>query len=211
MTFARTISSFLLLLALPCGVVVAQATKEPTKPPLAGDAFKNVQVLKDLPEEQFWATMSFFADSLGVNCEHCLIPSIQACGELADQIEHGQPSVSGPRGPQVFFQDWPHIVGIPIRTGGAGDQKAARQILNDLDGAMKIAGKGPLREVCCEDVRASESVDYVASQCCEFHQGPDRLSVTGEPGELIVAAGFGRSAFRTNPSQSLPRRCRDGS
>ena len=71
MTFARTISSFLLLLALPCGVVVAQATKEPTKPPLAGDAFKNVQVLKDLPEEQFWATMSFFADSLGVNCEHC--------------------------------------------------------------------------------------------------------------------------------------------
>src|SRR3954463_16206921 len=27
--------------------------------------------MKDLPEEQFWATMSFFADSLGVNCEHC--------------------------------------------------------------------------------------------------------------------------------------------
>ncbi len=45
--------------------------KPPVKPKLAGEAFKNVQVLKDLPEEQFWATMSFFADSLGVNCERC--------------------------------------------------------------------------------------------------------------------------------------------
>lgn len=61
----------LLLLALTTGLTVSQEAKQPEKPKLAGDAFKNVQVLKDLPEEQFWATMSFFADSLGVNCERC--------------------------------------------------------------------------------------------------------------------------------------------
>ena len=69
MTFARTVSTYLLLLPLPYRIAAAQETKQ--QPKLAGDAFKNVQVLKDLPEEQFWATMSFFADSLGVNCERC--------------------------------------------------------------------------------------------------------------------------------------------
>jgi hypothetical protein len=67
-TCAAALSSYLLVWALPWGIAGAQDTKQPK---LAGDAFKNVQVLKDLPEEQFWATMSFFADSLGVNCEHC--------------------------------------------------------------------------------------------------------------------------------------------
>lgn len=69
MTCAKAVSSYLLVWALPSGIAAAQDTKQ--QPKLAGDAFKNVQVLKDLPEEQFWATMSFFADSLGVNCERC--------------------------------------------------------------------------------------------------------------------------------------------
>jgi Photosynthetic reaction centre cytochrome C subunit len=70
-SLARDLSSILLLLALPFGIAAAQESNQPEKPKLAGDAFKNVQALKDLPEEQFWATMSFFADSLGVNCERC--------------------------------------------------------------------------------------------------------------------------------------------
>jgi len=70
-TLARAVSNLLLLLAFSCGSAVGQERKQPEKTKLAGDAFKNVQVLKDLPEEQFWATMSFFADSLGVDCERC--------------------------------------------------------------------------------------------------------------------------------------------
>jgi hypothetical protein len=69
LNFAKEVSSYLMLLALPCAIAAAQDTKQ--QPKLAGDAFKNVQLLKGLPEEQFWATMSFLADSLGVNCEHC--------------------------------------------------------------------------------------------------------------------------------------------
>jgi photosynthetic reaction center cytochrome c subunit len=70
-TFARAVSGFLLLLSLPSGIVAAQQTTQPEKPKLAGGVFKNVQVLQDLPEQQFWETMSFFTDSLGVNCERC--------------------------------------------------------------------------------------------------------------------------------------------
>jgi|GEM_PF-1656402 len=71
MTLERAVSGFLLLLSLPSGIVAAQGTTQPEKPKLAGNIFKNVQVLKDLPEQQFWETMSFFTDSLGVNCERC--------------------------------------------------------------------------------------------------------------------------------------------
>src|SRR5262249_15797748 len=37
----------------------------------AGQQFKNVQVLKDLPASQLRQAMVFFASSLGVNCDHC--------------------------------------------------------------------------------------------------------------------------------------------
>ena len=37
----------------------------------AAEAFKNVQVLKDIPADEWFPTMEFFAGSLGVTCEHC--------------------------------------------------------------------------------------------------------------------------------------------
>lgn len=71
MTFARGVPGFVVVMGLACGITTGQEARQREKPKLAGEAFKNVQVLKELPEEQFWATMSFFADSLGVNCERC--------------------------------------------------------------------------------------------------------------------------------------------
>lgn len=50
---------------------VAFAQDATGKPKTAGDTFKNVQVLKDIPEDQWFGTMSFFDDALGVNCNHC--------------------------------------------------------------------------------------------------------------------------------------------
>jgi hypothetical protein len=37
----------------------------------ASEKFKNIQVLKDLPVDQFYPTMHFMADSLGVECVDC--------------------------------------------------------------------------------------------------------------------------------------------
>jgi outer membrane lipoprotein-sorting protein len=41
------------------------------KPLLAEDAFKNVQVLKGIPVNQFMEAMGFFSASLGQSCEYC--------------------------------------------------------------------------------------------------------------------------------------------
>ena len=39
--------------------------------PMAEDIFKNVQVLKGIPVDQFMGTMGFFSASLGLNCTDC--------------------------------------------------------------------------------------------------------------------------------------------
>ena len=41
------------------------------KPALAEEVFKNVQVLKGMPVDQFMGTMGFFSASLGLNCTDC--------------------------------------------------------------------------------------------------------------------------------------------
>src|SRR5215510_4573210 len=46
----------------------------PQPPRTAGQAFKNIQVLKDMPASQLQGAMSFMAASLGVECSHCHTP-----------------------------------------------------------------------------------------------------------------------------------------
>jgi photosynthetic reaction center cytochrome c subunit len=54
------------------GVVLAGGqTRTEQKPLMAEDSFKNVQVLKGIPVNQFMATMGFFSASLGENCTYC--------------------------------------------------------------------------------------------------------------------------------------------
>jgi hypothetical protein len=49
-----------------------QGPQRPPKPgETAGEYFKNIKILKDLPAEQLQPTMQFIAASLGVNCDHC--------------------------------------------------------------------------------------------------------------------------------------------
>jgi len=43
----------------------------------AAEAFKNVQVLKRVPEAQWFDTMAFIAGSLGVTCDHCHTSSFE--------------------------------------------------------------------------------------------------------------------------------------
>ena len=43
----------------------------PQKVPMAEEVFKNVQVLKGIPVDQFMGTMGFFSASLGLNCTDC--------------------------------------------------------------------------------------------------------------------------------------------
>src|SRR3979411_1024156 len=46
-------------------------TQAPSKPPMAEEVFKNIQVLKGIPVDEFMGTMGFFSASLGLNCTDC--------------------------------------------------------------------------------------------------------------------------------------------
>src|SRR5262245_42755143 len=48
--------------------------QNPQPPRTAAQAFKNIQVLKDMPASQLQSAMSFIAASLGVECSHCHTP-----------------------------------------------------------------------------------------------------------------------------------------
>jgi photosynthetic reaction center cytochrome c subunit len=51
---------------------VATAAQAPAdRPPNADEVFKNIQVLKGIPVDQFMGTMGFFSSSLGLNCTDC--------------------------------------------------------------------------------------------------------------------------------------------
>src|SRR5881296_3919031 len=49
----------------------AAQTPAPQKPLMAEDVFKNIQVLKGIPVNQFMDTMGFFSAALGYNCTNC--------------------------------------------------------------------------------------------------------------------------------------------
>ena len=55
------------------GVEAAQQPPTP-RPPLSEEVFKNVQVLKGIPVNQFMETMGFFSASLGADCTFCHVP-----------------------------------------------------------------------------------------------------------------------------------------
>ncbi len=57
------------------GIVVAARQAAPAdKPVLSDEYFKNVQVLKGIPVDEFLDTMGMFAASTGLNCTDCHIP-----------------------------------------------------------------------------------------------------------------------------------------
>jgi photosynthetic reaction center cytochrome c subunit len=64
---------------------IAQQTAQ--KPLMAEEVFKNVQILKGIPVNQFMDTMGFFAASLGLNCVYCHVPeSLENWDRFADDV-----------------------------------------------------------------------------------------------------------------------------
>src|SRR5579864_3402659 len=52
----------------------SQAAAAGEKQPMSEDVFKNIQVLRGIPVDEFMGTMGFFAASLGLNCVDCHTP-----------------------------------------------------------------------------------------------------------------------------------------
>jgi hypothetical protein len=55
---------------LSVAMVTAQAAQG-DRPPMSDEVFKNVQILKGIPVDEFMGTMSFFSAALGMNCTDC--------------------------------------------------------------------------------------------------------------------------------------------
>ena len=51
--------------------IIGQAQTTVPRAPMAEEVFKNVQVLKGIPVDQFMGTMGIFASALGKNCSEC--------------------------------------------------------------------------------------------------------------------------------------------
>ena len=67
------VAGLMLTLALTFAVAHAQSAAPQAAAPVktAGEQFKNVQVLKDLPADQLLPAMQFITVALGVECEAC--------------------------------------------------------------------------------------------------------------------------------------------
>src|SRR5579862_5292929 len=71
---SRFVSGRLLAAAAGCvfaSAIFAGAQQQQLAGKTAGEAFKNIQVLKDMPADQVVPTMRVMAGSLGVNCGFC--------------------------------------------------------------------------------------------------------------------------------------------
>jgi photosynthetic reaction center cytochrome c subunit len=58
-------------LAWVLSVVVSGQARPTERPPMAEDVFKNVQVLRGIPVNDFMGTMGIFSAALGMSCEDC--------------------------------------------------------------------------------------------------------------------------------------------
>jgi len=75
-----------LLCSLAAAPVIGQTASQ-EKPQMVEDVFKNVQVLKGIPVNEFMDTMGFFAAALGLNCTGCHVAeSLQDWSKFADDV-----------------------------------------------------------------------------------------------------------------------------
>jgi hypothetical protein len=66
---------------------VASAQPADQRPQMAEDVFKNIQVLRGVPVNQFMDTMGFFSAALGLNCTGCHVAeSLQDLDKFAEDV-----------------------------------------------------------------------------------------------------------------------------
>jgi len=73
MTHASSCTRLVAAVAVGCllAAVTLRGQAPAARPPLAEEVFKNVQVLRGLPVNEFMGTMGIFSASLGMSCEDC--------------------------------------------------------------------------------------------------------------------------------------------
>ena len=137
-----------------CLCIVSGMAQQPPaqnqKVKTAGEAFKNIQVLKDIPEDKWFDTMAFIAGSLGVTCDHCHTSTFENDdGNLAKlKARHMMRMVEG-----INRQNFGGSVTVTCNTCHRGTLKPQAAPVPDMEHWMKAAEKdAPLPSA--EDVLA---------------------------------------------------------
>jgi len=74
-------------------------TRPAQRPPMAEEVFKNLQVLKGIPVNEFMETMGFFTASLGADCTFCHVAESGGSWErYADDNPHKRTAQDGADG-----------------------------------------------------------------------------------------------------------------
>lgn len=71
------------LMFLGSGQGFSQTPAQAARPQMAEEVFKNVQVLKGIPVDEFMGTMGIFSDALGISCGDCHALSDQSWADYA--------------------------------------------------------------------------------------------------------------------------------
>jgi photosynthetic reaction center cytochrome c subunit len=127
-----------MLIVLLCGATWAQQPPAPTPPQkekTAGETYKNVQVMKDVPASQWLPTMGFIAGALGVGCDHCHVnpfsedkkPEKKKAREMMRMVA----AIN-----QQYFGDMPGMR-VNCQTCHRGSTKPAKDLTFDQAGWLK--------------------------------------------------------------------------
>src|SRR5438552_12582560 len=83
----RFFSQIAIVSILAAAMPASSQNVEAPKPVMVEDVFKNVQVLKGIPVNQFMQTMGFFSAATGLNCTDCHVSeSLESWEKFADDI-----------------------------------------------------------------------------------------------------------------------------
>ena len=153
----------------------------PAKPVLAEDVFKNLQVIKGIPVNQFMATMGFFTASLGADCTFCHVN--ESNGNWAKYADDNARKRTARRM-------------VTMVTGINKDNFGGRQVVTCYTchrggnrplvtaSLAKLYGGGPLDEESDDVILAAKGATSADVDPRPVHQGARRRRAAGEAHQL---------------------------
>lgn len=185
----------------------------------AGQKFKNIKVLNDMPADQMGKVMNLMAASLGVNCNFCHVGNdfekdgnqhkeaarkmIKMTFDLNKLYFDARPEVScntchGGRSHPVSA---PSLVPNTTAPPSRPDPNAARPTIDQLldKYTQALGGRENLAKITSRHVKASRlEPDGKTSEPEEVWQKADKVLVTTAYGDYVVAEAFdGKQVWKT--------------
>jgi len=151
-----------------------QAPPAPTGP-LAPAKYKDIQVMKDVPAEQFDLTMDYFVAATGIQCQGCHVRD-QATGEFAYEKDHRIKAVAR------------KMINL-VRTVNAGDFGGRTNCAQCHAGRAQPPGQQPAQPMTPDQIAA------MAAQTAARQSGP----AGGSQGAAGAAGAPGGSGQQTPP------------